>query len=251
MKTPAIITIILASVFSALADYPTVEGLTSHLFTNAVIIWNAPMNGLPHNFWIYQRTLPRIFSETVISNAIVLGSLQQKGFPKPSTNDFYIHEDFVPNRPMPVPDYFGIRPDDANLYYTLPNYATDSEKSAKGIPNDKMILEQAWKCAAQLGLNTNKMVLKNFYTIFVMPTKARTQKQTSFVAGGVFSLASLMGFPFSQVMRKGTAGKAFPLNLVVVEKFAHFLSVGQMFTLVKRYRLPVRRKLSIMSRCTK
>jgi hypothetical protein len=211
VKTPAILTIILASVFSAFADVPTVEGLTSHLFTNAVIIWQAPINDLPQNFWIYQRTLPRIFSETVISNAIVLGSLQSKGFPKPSTNDFYIHEDFVPNRPMPVADFFGIRPDDANLYYTLPDYSTDSKKSAKDIPADKAIVMQAWKYAAQLGLDTNKMVLKNFYTHFCVDENQNAE--TNAICGrGVFLSRMVDGIPFFTGDEEGDGGEGFSVE---------------------------------------
>ena len=166
MKTPAILTIILASLFSAMADDDSVEGLTSHLFTNAVIVWRAPTNNLPHYFWIYQRALPRIFSETVISNAIVLGSLQQKGFPKPSTNDFYFSEDVPPNWCCAIPTIFGIRPNDATLYYEMPGYAKNSEEAAKGIPADAAIDAHAWAYADKLGIDTDKLVLKNFYTHF-------------------------------------------------------------------------------------
>jgi hypothetical protein len=65
MKGIVIFSIIWASMFSALADYPTVQEANSRLFTNAIIIWRAPTDDLPKNFWIYQRTLPRIFSQAV------------------------------------------------------------------------------------------------------------------------------------------------------------------------------------------
>jgi hypothetical protein len=147
VKAPAIFTIILASVFSAFADVPTVEGLTSHLFTNAVIVWQAPTNDLPQNFWIYQRTLPRIFSETVISNAIVLGSLQSKGFPQPSTNQTCI----VAEPPCPCMNVcnFFINPSDASMSFVSPDYKNGSPD---GIPADAVIDAHAWAYARKLGI---------------------------------------------------------------------------------------------------
>jgi len=83
-KTPfAIFVLVLAKAFSAAAGVPTLEELSSKLFTNAPIVWQAPTNHLPKQFWIYQRHLPCVFSATVISNAIVMASLQSKGHFRP------------------------------------------------------------------------------------------------------------------------------------------------------------------------
>lgn len=209
MKSPAILVIILISVLSAVADYPTVQEATSHLFTNAVIIWKAPTDTLPQSFWIYQRTLPRIFSETVISNAFVLGSLQQKDFPKSSTKDFYIQEDFPPNWPGAVPDIFGIRPNDALLFYQMPGYAADSKRAGVGIPNDKMILAQAWKYARQLGLDTNKMALKSFYTHFCNADDNRSTETNAVCSRGVFLSRQLDGVSFFADDEEGDGGEGF------------------------------------------
>lgn len=83
----------------ASAEVVSVEELWSHLFTNGPIVWQATTEHLPKSFWIYKRDLPRIFPSVVITNAIVLGSLQSKGFPKPSTNQTCIVAD--PNHPGP------------------------------------------------------------------------------------------------------------------------------------------------------
>ena len=122
MKTFAILTALLGMAFSVFADTTNIyENFAPHFTTNTEILWKAPTNNLPQSFWIYRRLLPKVFSETVISNAIVLGSLQSKGFPKPSTNDFYISQDEPPNWCCAIPTIFGIRPEDANLYYAMPN----------------------------------------------------------------------------------------------------------------------------------
>lgn len=209
VKTAAILTVILASVFSTMADDDSIEDLTSHVFTNAVIVWQAPTKDLPHSFWIYQRTLPRIFSETVISNAIVLGSLQSKGFPKSSTNDFYIHENVPPNWPCTIPNYFAILPNDANLYYELPDYAADSGKAAKSIPADIAITAQAMKYARQLGLDTNKMTRKNFYTHFCNADESQNAQTNAVCGRGVFLSRQLDGVSFFSGDEQGDGGEGF------------------------------------------
>jgi hypothetical protein len=90
MKAFAILVLVFVVSLSASSGFPTVKELSSHLFTNAPIVWQLQTNHLPKQFWIYQRHLPRIFSATVITNAIVLGSLQSKGYPQPSTNQTWI-----------------------------------------------------------------------------------------------------------------------------------------------------------------
>jgi hypothetical protein len=94
-------TAIFATAFSSFADFTnSPENFSPHFSTNTGIIWQAATNDLPKSFWIYKRLPPHPFSATVISNAIVLASLQTKGFPKPSTNDFYIPEENPPIIPV-------------------------------------------------------------------------------------------------------------------------------------------------------
>jgi hypothetical protein len=207
VKTPAILTIILASVFSAFADFPTVEGLTSHLFTNAVIVWRAPTNDSPPSFWIYQRTLPRIFSETVISNAIVLGSLQSKGFPQPSTNQTCI----VAEPPCPCMNVcnFFINPSDASMSFQSPNYKNGSPD---GIPADAAIDAHAWAYARKLGIDTDKLVLKNFYTHFCETGDNQNAKTSAICGRGVFLSRQLDGISFFSGDEQGDGAEGFSIE---------------------------------------
>ena len=86
MKLLAILGLAFGMTIPASAKVVSVEELWSHLFTSGPIVWQAPTEHLPKSFWVYQRDLPRLFPAGVITNAIVLGSLQSMGFPKPSTN---------------------------------------------------------------------------------------------------------------------------------------------------------------------
>jgi hypothetical protein len=113
MKAITFLMAFLAAAFSSAAA-PPLETFCPHFPTNAQIVWQAPTNHLPKNFWIYKRLPPRPFSATVISNAVVLASLQSKGFPKPSTNDFYLAADHPPNYPGTIPVIFSITPKSAS-----------------------------------------------------------------------------------------------------------------------------------------
>ena len=157
MKVSAFLAVILATAFSSLADTSSLENFSPHLSTNTPIIWQAQTNNPPKSFWIYRRLGPQIFSATVISNAIVLGSLQNKGFPKPSTHDFFISEDKGPNYPGSSRTIFEISPGHASMFYTMPN---SSAGSGKEIPSDETIVMRAWKYAFQLGLDPKQLVQK-------------------------------------------------------------------------------------------
>lgn len=205
-KVPVIFTIILASVFSAFADVPTVEGLTSHLFTNAVIVWKAATDDLPQNFWIYQRALPRIFSEAITSNAIVLGSLQSKGFPQPSTNQTCI----VAEPPCPCMNVcnFFIDPSDASMSFVSPNYKNGSPE---GLLSDAAIDAHAWAYARELSIDTDKLVLKNFYTHFCVGENQKAE--TNAICGrGVFLSRQLDGIPFFSADEQGDGAEGFSIE---------------------------------------
>lgn len=207
MKFISLLAVILAMDFSMLAAPPTWEELSSHLFNNAAIVWQAPTNGLPKSLWIYERALPHVFSATVISNAIILGSLQSKGFPKPSTNDFYISEDKGANYPGPIPTIFGIIPGDASLYYSMPNY---SKGSGKEIPDDKIIVKKAWQCAAQFGLDATNLIQERIYS---QKCDANQDESAQIICGrGVFLTRQLDGIRFFSADNQGAGAEGFSIE---------------------------------------
>ena len=209
MKSFAIHAVILVAASSASAAPPTWEELSAHLFTNAVIVWQAPTNRLPKNIWIYQRALPHIFPATVISNAMVLGSLQSKGFPKPGTNDFFIPEDKGPNYPGALATIFGIIPGDATLYYWMPNHSTGSTNA---IPADDTISRQAWEYAARLGLDPAKLIQKNWFTNLCEASP--DGKVTNTVCGrGVYLSRQLDGITFFSADNDGSGAEGISLEL--------------------------------------
>jgi hypothetical protein len=162
MKAFAFLAAIFGAIFSLQAATTPLETFCPHFSTNMPIIWRAPTNRLPKSLWIYKRLSPQPFSATVISNAIVLASLQSKGFPKPSTNDFYMWEDKGPNYPGPIPDYFGIIPKSATIYYDLPHPGTNTS----GIPTDKILVQRAWACAVQLGVDPAQVAFNEMTSRF-------------------------------------------------------------------------------------
>jgi hypothetical protein len=194
--------------FSASADSVTWQELSSRLFTNAAIVWQAPTDKLPKSFWIYRRELPHVFSATVISNAVVLGSLQAKGFPKPSTNEFFIAEDKGPHYPGPLATIFGIRPGDANMYYWLPDYRA---VLGEPIPDDKAIIALAWKYAGQLGTDPAHLVQENLYTHFC--NTDQQGRATNHACGrGVFLSRQLDGIPFYSADNEGSGAEGFSIE---------------------------------------
>ena len=94
----------------------TLEDISPHVSPNTPIIWDVPGNLLPKDLWTYKKA-PQVFSESIISNAIVLASFQAKGFPKPSTNEIVIFMD--PTKWEPEPPYFMILPDSGQMSFTF------------------------------------------------------------------------------------------------------------------------------------
>lgn len=154
MKTFVFLAAILVSVFSSSADPVNVEELWSRLFTNGPIVWQAPTN-LPKSLWIYKK-LPRVFSVTTISNAIILASFKDKGFPQPSTNQTTIWGDHFEGEPQPP--CFLILPDMGQMSFTLGDRRPDSPE---GIATNQAAVERAWNCLAQLGLDRSQFVKTN------------------------------------------------------------------------------------------
>jgi hypothetical protein len=155
MKIFAMLAVILTTAFCALADISSLERFSPHFSTNTPILWTASTNHLPKNIWTYRRLGPRVFPATVISNAIVLASLQSKGFPKPSANQTCYTADEDANSPCGHPCIFSINPDSASLSYSIrhPNMG-----SVEDIPSDETIVKLAWDCALRLDVKPAEVV---------------------------------------------------------------------------------------------
>jgi hypothetical protein len=208
VKTVTILAVFLLTACSAPASPPTVEELWSHLFTNTIIVWQAPTNHLPKSFWIYQRVLPRIFSETVISNAVVLGSFQSHGFPKPSTNDVCILDDPDCNNCgcMRVCN-FSIRPNDATLSF----YSPDQNHLTQNIPSDATVDRLARDCALKLGVDLAQVVEKS--PTSHLNTDTNDNKLTNQICGrGVFLCRRLDGINFFSANDDGDGSEGFVIE---------------------------------------
>jgi hypothetical protein len=155
VKTLVFLAAILASAFSAAADLVNVEELWSHLFTNGPVVWQASSNDLPKNLWIYKK-LPRVFSATTISNAIILASFQDKGVSQPSTNQITIWGDHFEGEPEPP--CFLILPNVGQISFTLGDRRPDSPE---GTATNQAAVKRAWNCLAQLGLDRSQFVKTN------------------------------------------------------------------------------------------
>jgi hypothetical protein len=97
LKIFALLAAFFAAAFCAFGDAESWQEVSSHVFTNASIVWHVPADQMPKNLWVYRRMLPHIFSQEVISNAIVLGSLQSRGFPRSTTHYFSMAEQVPEN----------------------------------------------------------------------------------------------------------------------------------------------------------
>jgi hypothetical protein len=205
VKCFAIIAVILMPVFFAPAGTSSWQDLSANLFTNAAIDWQAPADHLPKSLWIYRRLLPHVFPADVISNAVVLGSLQARGFPKPTTNDFYMPKQEPPNWPGTIPILFGIRPCDAYLYFYSPDCGPVSEKR---IPDDETLVALARKCAAQLGLDPAELRQRKFYT-----HSCDTDRTVNNLCGrGVFFPRCLDGIAFFSASGDGEGAEGFSME---------------------------------------
>ncbi|MGH7952978.1 MAG: hypothetical protein ACREFE_13830 [Limisphaerales bacterium] len=160
MKIFAFLATVVMTAFSFQAVATPLEDFCPHLSTNAPIIWQAPTNSLPKSFWIYRRLPPRPFSAIVISNAMVLASLQSKGFPKSSTNAFFI---WSPPNPCGTSfSIFSIQPVSATISFSPP----EQSHSTNNIPDDDTIVKRAWTCAAQLGIDPAQIAFKEMTSRF-------------------------------------------------------------------------------------
>jgi hypothetical protein len=204
---------------SSPAGAATLEGITSRLFTNVPIVWQASRSSLPESFWVYKRHLPQVFSRSVISNAVVLASLQSKGFPKPSTEEFFIPEDKGPNYPGPIPVIFNIRPADACLSYYRPNCTAIL---AEEVPSDEAIARRARQYARQLELDPTKLVEQGLYTHLCYTDESRKDATNGICARGVFLSRQLDGITFFSANNEGDGAEGFSIAFGSHEEIRSF-----------------------------
>ena len=182
----------------------TWQDVSASTFTNTEIVWQVPSNALPKTLWVYHRLLPHVFAASVISNAVVLGSLEKRGFPKPSTNDFFISQEVPPDWPAPVPTLLGIVPKDAYLYYSVASYAP---LSPQDIPNDKAIMSLARQDAPRLNLTPAELTQSRIYTHW-----SDTDASRSVCGRGVFFPRQLDGISFFSADDNGDGAEGFSIE---------------------------------------
>jgi hypothetical protein len=159
MKAFALLMAILAMAFSSFADFTnSPENFSPHFSTNTQIIWQAPTNRLPESFWIYKRLPPRPFLASVISNAVILASLQDTGFPKPSTNAFFMNS--FPNPCGMGFSIFSIQPASTTIAF----FSTNQNLSTNNVPDAETVTKRAFEYAARFGLDQGHVIPKNVYT---------------------------------------------------------------------------------------
>lgn len=207
MKVFAILVLAFELALSASAGTPTLEEISSHFFTNGPIVWQASTDHLPKQLWIYRRSLPRVFSANLITNAIILGSFQSQGFPRPSTNQTCIVAE--PRSPFINVCNFFINPGEASMAFQSPDYKNASPNS---IPSDQMIVSRAWGYAPQLGLDPKQMIQKSFFT-HSNDADQTGGGTTAFVCGrGVFLSRQLDGVAFFSADDTGSDTEGFAIE---------------------------------------
>jgi len=191
LKAFAVFCLPLALVFSLPGATNSMENFSPHLSIATPIIWQSETTNLPKGFWIYKRILPHIFPASVISNAMVLASYQERGFPKPSTNDTCIFDDPDCNCECARICNFSINPESATLDFSSP----DQNSFTGQIPNDKAIVIRAREYASELGIDLTKVVEKNMTSHFNTDTNGNDL--TNQICGrGVNLSRQLDGFCF-------------------------------------------------------
>jgi hypothetical protein len=134
------------------------EEFAPHFSPNTKIIWKAPSHSLPAKMWVYKKQVT-FFPQAVISNAIILGSLQGKGA-LPSSIDETCW-DLDKNCPCGHPCTLSISPTNGSLCYSLPGYRN---ASSNNLPTAETVVKRAWQCAQQLGLDRSQLAQKDLGT---------------------------------------------------------------------------------------
>jgi hypothetical protein len=239
VKCFAIIAVVLIPLFSAKGDSSSWQGLSAQLFTNTAIVWQANTSQLPNSLWIYHRRLPHVFSATIISNAVVLGSLQDRGFPRSSTNNVSILEQVPPNWPGIIPVVLGIQPGDAYLYFSIPHYGPVSKKE---ISDDDALIKRAQGYASQFGLDSTKLTRQRIFT----HSCDTDQTANDFCGRGVFFPRYLDGISFFSAADDGESAEGFSMEFGEHDKIQAF---SVRWSDVEHYKNERLASLDEMTRC--
>jgi hypothetical protein len=200
MKNLAFVVAIWAATFSSVADSTnSLENFSPHFLANTEIIWLIPTNQLPKSFWIYKRLPPRPFLASVISNAIVFASLQDKGFPKPSTNAFFIWS--TPDPCGTSFSIFSILPAATTISFSPPN----QNSSTDNIPDNKTVTKRAFEYAARFGLDRTHLIPKGVYCVSNSPG-CDGILSNDICARGIFLSRKLDGIGFYGDANNGSDG---------------------------------------------
>ncbi len=179
MKVFTSLIAILATGISSFAAPPTLEDFSPHFSTNTQIIWQAPTDHLPKGLWTYQKILPHVFPASTISNAIILGALQYRGFPEPSTNNTCF-EDYCHCSCM-IHCLFSINPGYASMFFSSPLQTNTTQE----IPDDEAVISWAWSYAKRLGVDPAQVAFKDITLHF--NTDTNDNKMPDQISGrGVF-----------------------------------------------------------------
>ena len=207
MKPFVSLVVFLAAVGSALGG-PTNDlvRFSPDFSTNSVIIWRAPTNQLPKSLWIYKRLPPRPFLASVISNAVVLAGVQDRGFPAPSTNAFFIWS--APNPCGMGFSIFSIQPASTAIAFT----STNQDSAAENVPDDEIIKQRAYECAARFGLDAAYLVASDVYSRSNAEGCNGT-KTNGICARGIHLSRKLDGVSFFTLGKDNAEGEGFSLEL--------------------------------------
>jgi hypothetical protein len=228
VKTFAILTIICAMAFPTLAA-PTnpLESFSPHFSTNTQIICQFQMKNLPKSFWIYKK-LPRIFSATAISNAIILASFQSKGFPKPSTNPVVIWDNHFEGEPEPR--NFSINPAMGEISYFIGDQAPDTWP----VSTNQEAVQHAWNFLPRLGINQSELIKTNTGAEGVWGVFLPRQ------IDGIESFNGLQGFSFQQYTGENKM-RCFSLVMPNLERYQNSptASAQQIINCMRASKTPV------------
>ena len=203
MKAFAFLTAILMTAFSSSANSTnSLENFSPHFSTNTQIIWQAPTNHLPKSFWTYQEILPHVFSASTISNAVVLGALQYRGFPEPSTNNTCFEDDC--HCSCVIHCLFSINPGYASMNFSSPLQTNTTQE----IPGDETVISWAWRYAERLGVDPAQVAFKDIALQF--NTDTNDNKLPDQISGrGVFLARVIDGVQYIGNGNDGFASEGF------------------------------------------
>lgn len=226
MNTAAHYGLVLLAVYCVSTRAESWQEASSRVFTHSAIVWKIPSNSVPKELWVYRRTLPHIFPRGVISNAIVLGSLQGREFPTVTTNESYIWEEVPPNWPGAISPLFCVKAGDASFYFGQAHVKPVSEKA---IPDDATIVNRARSYSVQLGLDPAQLTKNRFFS-----HRCDTSEATNVLCGrGVFFPRYLDGIAFFSIEENGENAEGFSMEFGEQGKIQSF-SVH--WSEMKRYR---------------